>query len=281
MDAMTREYESFLESSLAAERVGDAATALEYHRGIPMFVKGRHVHVLNVLANLADEMTPWMWARWAAYQCGRTEDLGTDSARIARAALDYTLQMFYDDQMQAAYVERRDPIKLMARVMGESWIFHQVCTFEMGGLQQFLDSLAGGALAERAEWARSWDGAPMRGVRLESAAAGRLVVTDLHTREEIELLDLGAGRLCEPGGFLVGRLVDSGTEPATMFDTTPVVVDRQTAQEVAATTRGGWITPFIDALADGRLELSHLESEDREMATDVTCLALILSLIHI
>ena len=69
-DRMTREYASFLESSLAAERSGDAATALEYHRGIPMFTRGRHVSILNLLASLADEMTPWLWARWAAYQCG-------------------------------------------------------------------------------------------------------------------------------------------------------------------------------------------------------------------
>ena len=218
---MTREYESFLESSLAAERSGDAATALEYHRGIPMFTRGRHVSILDLLASLADEMTPWLWARWAAYQCNRAEDAGTESGFITRAALDYTLQMFYDDQMQAAYDEGRDPIKLTASVMGESWIYHQVCTFELGGLREFLDFVADGPLAEYAGWARSWDGAAMRGLRVESAGAGRLVATDLKTRREIEVLDLGAGAMCAPGGFLVGRLVDSGVTPAPMFDTTP------------------------------------------------------------
>ena len=272
---MTREYEAFLESSFAAERSGDAATALEYHRGIPMFTRGRHIHILKVLAGLADEMTPWLWARWAAYQCNRAEDPGTESLLITRAALDYTLQMFYDGQMQAAYDEGRDPMKLMARVAGESWVYHQVCTFELGGMREFVDSLADGALATSAEWARSWDGASMRGLRLEPATDGRLVVTDLKTRQEIEVLDLGAGTLCVPGGFLVGRLVDSGTTPETMFDTTPVVVDQQTAQEVAASTRGGWITALTKAIADGRIELSALESEDRELATDVPSLALI------
>ena len=67
-DLMTREYVSFMESSLAAERVGDAATALEYHRGIPMFRRSRHTYTLSQLAGLAEEMTPWLWARWAAYQ---------------------------------------------------------------------------------------------------------------------------------------------------------------------------------------------------------------------
>ena len=274
-DRMTREYESFLESSLAAERSGDAATALEYHRGIPMFTRGRHVSILNLLASLADEMTPWLWARWAAYQCNRAEDAGTESGFITRAALDYTLQMFYDDQMQAAYDEGRDPIKLTASVMGESWIYHQVCTFELGGLREFLDFVADGPLAEYAGWARSWDGAAMRGLRVESAGAGRLVATDLKTRREIEVLDLGAGAMCAPGGFLVGRLVDSGVTPETMFDTTPVVVDQQTAQEVAESTRGGWITAFTKALADERLDLSALESEDRELACDVPELSLL------
>jgi hypothetical protein len=274
-DLMTVEYKSFLDSSFAAERSGDAATALEYHLGIPMFTRGRHIHILEVMASLADEMTPWLWARWAAYQCNRAEDPGTESGFITRAALDYTLQMFYDGQMEAAYVDGRDPVKLMARVMGESWIYHQVCTFELGGLAEFLDFLADGPMAESAEWARSWDGAPMRGLRLESSTDGRLVVTDLKSRREVELLDLGAGTLCEPGGFLVGRLVGSGTAPETMFDTTPVVVDQLTAQEVAASTRGGWITAFTKALADGRVDLSALESEDRELATDVPSLALI------
>jgi hypothetical protein len=274
-DLMTAEYQSFLDSSFAAERCGDAATALEYHRGIPMFTRGRHAHILTELAGLADEMTPWLWARWAAYQCSRAEDAGTESLLITRAALDYTLQMFYDEQMQAAYDQGHDPMKLMARVTGESWVYDQVCTFELGGLRQFLDSLADGALAENAAWAGSWDGASMRGLRLEPSAAGRLVVTDLKTRQEIELLDLGAGTLCEPGGFLVGRLVGSRTTPEMMFETTPVIVDQQTAQEVAASTRGGWITAFTKALADGRLELSALEREDRELASDISGLSLL------
>ena len=272
---MTPEYHSFLESSLAAERSGDAATALEYHRGIPMFTRSRHTYTLTQLAGLADEMTPWLWARWAAYQCNRAEDRATESGFITRAAVDYTLQMFYDDQMEAAYDEGRDPMEILRNVVGESWVFQQVCAFELGGLREFLDFMADGMLAEQTDLARSWDGAAMRGVRLEASGHGRLVVTDLETRHEIELLDLGAGTLCEPGEFLVGRLVPSGTTPETMFDTTPIVVDQQTAQEVAASTRGGWITALTKSIADGRMDLSALESEDRELASDVPSGAMI------
>ena len=134
-DLMTREYASFLDSSMAAERTGDAATALEYHQGIPMFARSRHTHLLKQLAGLADEMTPWLWARWAAYQSNRAEDAGTESGFITRAALDYTLRMFYDEQMRAAYDEGRDPMEILRDVVGESWVYQQVCTFELRGMQ--------------------------------------------------------------------------------------------------------------------------------------------------
>ena len=187
---------------------------MEYNLGVPMFSRSRHTYTLTQLAGLADEMTPWLWARWAAYQCNRAEDAGTESGFITRAAIDYTMQMFYDEQMQAAYDEGSDPMEIIKLVVGESWVFTQVCTFELGGLREFLDFLADGRLADNAGLAREWDGAEMRGVRLEPSEPGRLVVTDLKSRKEIELLDLGAGALCGPGGFLVGRLVPSGVTPA-------------------------------------------------------------------
>ena len=242
-DLMTREHQSFLESSLAAERSGDAATALEYHRGIPMFTRGRHTYTLTQLAGLADEMTPWLWARWAAYQCNRAEDAGTESGFITRAALDYTLQMFYDDQMQAAYDEGRDPMEILKNVDGGELDLPAGVHVRAGraaGVPRLHRRRAAGRERRLGEVVGRRGDA--RACGSSSAARGRLVVTDLKTRQEIELLDLGAGTLCEPGGFLVGRLVPSGTTPETMFDTTPVVVDQQTAQEVAASTRGGWIT---------------------------------------
>ena len=136
-----------------------------------MFTRSRHAYTLTQLAGLADEMTPWLWARWAAYQCNRAEDAGTESGLITRAAVDYTMQMFYDDQMQEAYDEGRDPMEILKNVVGESWIYHQVCTFELGGMREFLDFIADGPLAANADWARSWDGAAMRGLRLEPIRA--------------------------------------------------------------------------------------------------------------
>ena len=274
-DLMTREYLSFVESSLAAERVGDAETALEYHLGVPMFTQSRHTYTLTQLAGLAEEMTPWLWARWAAYQSNRAEDAGTESGFITRAAIDYTIQMFYDEQMEATYDAGRDPVEILKKVLGESWIYRQLCTFEFGGLREFLDRIADGALAEGASWARSWDDARMRGLRVEPSEPGELVVTELRTRQRLPLLDLGAGTLCSPGGFLVGRLVPSGVRPELMFDSTPVVVDRRTALDVARSDKGGWVTALTRGLADGRITLAALESEDRELASDIPSGAMI------
>ena len=96
-DLMTPEYRHFFSSSQAAERAGDAETALAYHRGIPMFRRSAHVARLAQLAGLTGEMEPWMWARWAAYQCTRAEDPGSDSKKIQRTALDYTLGILHAD----------------------------------------------------------------------------------------------------------------------------------------------------------------------------------------
>ncbi|HEY0951208.1 hypothetical protein, partial [Nocardioides sp.] len=259
-DLMTRDYYAFAESSFAAERAGDAASALEYHQGVPMFRRSSHRVVLEQLVGLAEEMTPWLWARWAAYQCTRAEDHGTESGAIARAALDYTIRMFHGDDLVHAYETGGDPVRVTAQVLGESWVYHQVCTYELGGLESFLDTLATGRLAEEGGLARSWTGAGMGGYRLESAAPGRLAVRDLATDDSIDLLDLGAHVHADAGGWLIGRLVPSGTDAALMFDTRPVPVDRQTAVEVAGDrSRGAWIKALVDGIDDGRVDPAVLQ----------------------
>ena len=274
-DLMTAEYQSFFESSMSAERCGDAATALEYHRGIPMFTRGQHDGILTQLASLADEMTPWLWARWAAYQCTRAEDPGTESFFITHAALDYTMQMFYGDRMQAAYDEGRDPIADGRVVVGESWVFHQVCTFELGGLREFLDFLADGRSGGEHRMGEVLGGAAMRGLRLEPTSETGLVMTDLRSRRRSRCWTSAPARGASLGATSSDGSSPSGTTPDQMFDTTPIVVDRQTAEEVAASNRGGWITALTRAIDDGRLELSALESEDRELASDVPGLSLL------
>ncbi|GAA2147081.1 hypothetical protein GCM10009844_23950 [Nocardioides koreensis] len=272
---MTREYAAFVESATAAERSGDAETALEYHQGVPMFRRSAHRVVLTQLADLSDEMTPWLWARWAAYQCTRVEDPDTLGKVTSQLALDYTVRVFHTDELARAWEVGDDPVKLLATTAGEDWAYHQTCTFELLGLELFLNSMADARLAEGCALAREWVGATMSGYRVESVIPGRLVVRDLGEDRPVEVLDLGAG-LLGVGGRLIGRLVPSGTTPALMFDTRPLPVDEQTA--VAAATgdrRSAWIAALEQAFAEERLERSMLRSADRELVTDVPSLSLL------
>ena len=267
---MTREYEAFVDSATAAERAGDAATALEYHQGVPMFRGSAHRVLLAQLADLSDEMTPWLWARWAAYQCTRVEDPDTLGKATSHLALDYTVQTFHADALFCAWETGDDPVKLLAKAVGEDWAYHQICTFELHGLELFLGTMADGRLAKESALAREWVGSTMSGYRVESTGPGGLVVRDLAEARSVELLDLGAGLLVETGGWVIGRLVPSGTTPALMFDTRPLPVDEQTAVEAASGDRRvAWITALQQAFVERRFDRSMLQSEDRELATDV------------
>ncbi len=263
-------------SCLAAERAGDVEAALEFHRGVPMFAQGRHLSILTQLAGLAGEMTPWMWARWAAYQSTRAEDRRTSIGDGHRAALDYTVRMFYADRVGDAFVNGRDPIQVFVTVGGESWLSQQLCTYEFGGLELFVDELATARMAQESGLARGWSGAWMGGYRLASSDAGSLVVRDLGADRDLTLLDLGAEVHADADGWLIGRVVASGTTPELMFDTRPVAVDEQTARAVAASTsRGGWVRAVKSALVGGRIERERFDAADLELVTDVPGLSLV------
>src|SRR4051794_16525035 len=111
----------FVTSSLTAERAGDAEVALALHGDATM--PARCLSILTQLADLSGEMTPWLWARWAAYQSTRVEDPGTDTGEIHRTALDYTVRMFYADRVEHAFLNGGDQVPLVAHVLGESWLF--------------------------------------------------------------------------------------------------------------------------------------------------------------
>lgn len=272
---MTREHDAFLASSLAAERTGDAATALEYHQGIPMFRRSAHVVLLAQLADVAEQLTPWAWARWAAYQCTRADGPGTTSGAIVRFALNYVVRMFHADTMQELYDAHDDPAQFLGLTMGEDWAFHQLCTFELGGLEVFMTELARGRLADEAGLAREWSGARMSGYRLERSGPLGLSACDLATGTTTDLLDLGAD--LGSGGFVLGRIVPSGTEPARMFDTWPLEVDEETARAAAeaVSVRAGWVTALSGAIEAGRMRPEALRREDRELLTDIPSLHLV------
>jgi hypothetical protein len=274
---MTAELTAFFDRSMAAERVGDAAEALAYHDGIPMFRRSRHRALLTQLAGVREELTPWAWARWIVYQSIRSEDPGSQTGQLLHAAMAEATSRFHGDLMSAAYDRGRDPIQVHARVMGESWGCHQLAVYEYGVLESFLDELAGGELADSAELARAWVRAPMHGYQWERPARpGELRVRDLATDMHLDVLDLGSATVARPSHWVIGRLVPSGTTPALMFDTAPLQVHHETAREVAhCRAPDEWVEVLDDAIASGRMSGSDLLREDYEILTDIPALALV------
>lgn len=274
---MTPELAAFHERATAAECVGDIDEALAYHRGIPMFRRSRHGGLLEQLAAVKADLTPWVWARWIVYLATRCEERRSRTGPLIRSALLDSVETFHADLMDTAYDEGRDPVRVVARVMGESWAHHQLAAHEYGAMATFLDEFVGGELAEHAPLARSWVGAPMGGYRIEGRRSPyALVVRDLADDRVAEALDLGAGCLAGPNGTAIGRLVPSGTTPAAMFDTAPLPVDELLAAEVAQAGRDGdWVDVLGEAIDSGRLDPARLLREDYELVSDIPSLDLL------
>jgi hypothetical protein len=274
-DRMTAAHFDLVRQSLAAERSGDAARALELHASVPALnLRSRHHVLLTQLASLGDELPGWVWARWIAYQAARCEDPDTETGTIQRLALTYALETFHDDQLADCHADGGDPLKVAARVMGESWLFHQVLVHELGGLERFVDELATGRLAEHAALARSWVGAPLGGYLLgPSLPGGRLRAEDLGAGTSIEVLDLGARASAGDGGWVLGRLVPSGVGDLLMFDTPPIGVPEGVAREVAEAAQP-WarVTEALDA---GDLVERDFMRADHELVTDVLSIELL------
>lgn len=280
-DQLTPELTAFLDRTMAAERCGDLEEALEYYSGVPMLRRGRHRSVLEQLVAAQDELTPWVWARWIAYQALRCEDRDRRTGLIVRAATHDAVGLFHGDLMDAAYDAGGDPVKVVATVMGESWAFHQLATHDYAGLETFLDECVTGRLAEHAVLARSWVGAPMGGYRIDGPSGPRrLAVLDLATDELVDVLDLGASSVAGPGGWVIGRLVPSGTTPELMFDIAPLGVPEALARTVARHRdhRAGpnsWPELLAEALGRRELPSSALLREDYELMSDIPAVTMI------
>ena len=273
-DRMTSAHRDLVQQSLDAERSGDAARALELHTSVPALnLRSRHNLLLAQLASLGDDLPDWVWARWIAYQAIRCEDPDTDTGKMHRFALRYAIETFHDDQLADCHADGGDPIRVMAWVASESWLFQQLLVHDLGGLERFVDELATGRLAEHAALARSWVGAPLSGYLVgPTLPGGRLRVEDLATGASEEVLDLGA-RSVAGAGWVLGRLVPSGIDGLPMFDTPPIAVPEQVARDVSAAPQP-WLT-IKEALDEGRLVERSFMRMDHELVTDVPSLDLL------
>jgi hypothetical protein len=241
-----------------------------------MFRRSRHRTLLEQLVGASGELTPWIWARWIVYQTFRAEDTDTQTHDRLSEAMRDAGDAFHDDLVQRAYETGGDPIKVAARVLGESWAYHQLAAYEYGALSSFLDEHASGDLVENSDLARSWVDAEMGGYRVEGRGGPcALTLRCLDTDEAIDVLDLGAASLAGAEGCVIGRLVPSGTSPRLMFDIAPLGVDEATARGVAEARDDGWADVVMTAIDSGRLHGGDLLREDYELMTDVLSLGLL------
>lgn len=220
---------------------------------------------------LVGSLLPSRWAGWAARESTRvTSGRG---AEIRQASLDYVTRLFYADQVEQAWQAGESALdrvaSLAAHLAARSWIFHQVCAFEMGGLEGFLDGLptpaestpAESTAADPTALARRWVPARMGGFRVSGRSRGAVVLTDLASGRCLTAVDLGL-RDVPVGAWVVGRLVASGTTPDLLFESHPVVVDVATARAVASgSLPGSWVTAVKQGIRAGRVERRAFESE--------------------
>lgn len=274
-DKMTPDLMACVDRSIQAERAGDLAAALEWHQAVPMFRRGRHRIVLERLSQLGSDLPPWVWARWAIYQTIRCED--GDTGRLGQHLLRDLTSTVHLDLIRRCHTEAGDPVRVAARIMGESWAFHQAFAHDAGGLERFLDEFAAGELAERGgDLARQWVGRPLRGYRLgDSVDGARLRVRQVGAAEWTDVLDLGARSCAVPGGFVLGRLVPSGLGELPMFDMPPLAVPESVAREATDAPGGRTLDPVSRAVEDGRLTSEDLLREDYELTSDALELELV------
>lgn len=255
----------------AAERAGDIVGALEWYRAVPMFGKGRNVQLLAGLVAVGDELPEWGWARYLAYLAVRCED-GETGQRVRLAGSGVGMAI-HEPLMEQCYDEGGDPMRVHARVFGESWAFHQAAAHEVGALAAYIDEFAVGRLAEHADLAQGWIDARMSGYEIGDSLPDHVLrVREATSSAWMEVLDLGA-RACAPHGWVLGRLVPSGVGDRLMFDRHPLGVTKRLAAAVAKSD--DWLECLAVAVGRGRIAQDTLLREDYELLCDVPELELL------
>jgi hypothetical protein len=212
--------------ALLAEARGDAATAagLLAEAGVDDPVR---IDDLATMARHGDAAPSWLVARWLTRQALEWLRLRGDE-RYERARY-LSLQGTYWSRADLAVA---DLPPAYVRLLDSDWVTREIALYGYRALDDFLDGVADPALVERAGEVRSWTRIPLRAYRLGLTEEDWLVVTDLTTSGEHDVLDLGAGAVYPPGAYVLGRLVPIGADDL-LFESLPLLLDERTAVDIA------------------------------------------------
>jgi hypothetical protein len=249
---MTLDDIEHMDALVDAAARGDAGEAL-WHLDQMLQVEGSlRPFKLRELILLGDDAPGWMYSRWCVEQAYlwllHTQDERADNA------VRQTMIASHIDEVEKVVEDEVRFIELGTRIAAGDWLCEQLATFEYGGLARFLDERAGEGLITRCDQIREWADARMGGYVLEGAHGPALRVRDLSIGAALDVLNIGA--LTDRGSDspVIGRVVPISVAPGLMFESRPVSVDLQTAEDVAAASTHEDPAYWITAIGDGRLE---------------------------
>lgn len=108
----------------------------------------------------------------------------------------------------------------------------------------------------------------MGGYRVGGVVSGRLRVFDVRSARWHDALDLGT-RPHIWSGWVIGRLVPSGSSGPAMFDRPPLPVPEAVARRVSRAAHGSWFGVLADSVHAGVLDPDQLLAPRGSMFTDV------------
>lgn len=241
--------------ALEAEARGDARAAWEHHMSGLVVEEALTHHCLLEMARLGDDAPAWMCSRWAVDQTLRwmlvAEDPRCDEiVRMVMAGLHLReIEPLLDDEV--AFKEYGTAIA------ASDWVYQQLAAYECGGLRDFLDVRAAQGLLDRVDEIDEWERAAVTAYELLGMRNDVMRARRMTDDEEIELLNLGAMTDLGPDRTVVGRVVPISVFPFLMFESRPLSVDRETAEDVAERMSGdddlGWFWALASAYERGRL----------------------------